>query len=53
MKFSYTHHMPYTDVEDPGNDWPVANKKFDPKRGIELSRTYIDNKVSAEECGFD
>ena len=53
MKFSYTHHMPYTDVEDPGNDWPVANKKFDPKRGIELYRTYIDNKVSAEECGFD
>jgi alkanesulfonate monooxygenase SsuD/methylene tetrahydromethanopterin reductase-like flavin-dependent oxidoreductase (luciferase family) len=53
MKFSYTHHMPYTEVGDPGTDWPVPNKQFDPKRGAELYRDYIDNKVFAEEAGFD
>ena len=53
MKFSYTHHMPYTGVDAPGQDWPVANKQFDPKRGAELYRGYIDNKVFAEEVGFD
>ena len=53
MKFSYTHHMPYTDVAEAGQDWPVANKQFDPERGAELYREYIDNKVYAEEVGFD
>ena len=53
MKFSYTHHMPYTFVDEAGQDWPVANKQFDPKRGAELYREYIDNKVYAEEVGFD
>ena len=45
--------MPYTGVEKSGQDWPVANKQFDPTRGIQLYRDYIDNKVYAEECGFD
>ena len=53
VRFSYTHHMPYTGVEKSGQDWPVANKQFDPTRGIQLYRDYIDNKVYAEECGFD
>ncbi len=53
MKFSYTHHMPYTHVAEAGQDWPVANKQFDPERGAELYRAYIDNKVHAEEVGFD
>jgi alkanesulfonate monooxygenase SsuD/methylene tetrahydromethanopterin reductase-like flavin-dependent oxidoreductase (luciferase family) len=45
--------MPYTYVDDPDQDWPVANKQFDPKKGVELYREYIDNKVFAEEVGFD
>ena len=53
MKFSYTHHMPYTAVETYGQDWPVANKQFDPEQGVEIFRTGIENKVYAEECGFD
>ena len=53
MKFSYTHHMPYTFVDEAHQDWPVPNKQFDPQRGIKLYREYIDNKVYAEECGFD
>ena len=53
MRFSYTHHMPYTDIDEAGQDWPVANKQFDPKRGAELYREYIDNKVDAEEVGDD
>lgn len=53
MKFSYTHHMPYTFVDKAQQDWPVPNNQFDPQRGVELFREYIDNKVYAEECGFD
>ncbi|NQU69303.1 MAG: LLM class flavin-dependent oxidoreductase [Rhodospirillales bacterium] len=53
MKFSYTHHMPYTFIDDPDQDWPVANKQFDPQKGVALYREYIDNKVFAEEVGFD
>jgi len=53
MKFSYTHHMPYTEIGEAGQDWPVANKRFDPRRGAEMYRDYIDNKVFAEEIGFD
>ena len=53
MKFSYTHHMPYTDIGEIGQDWPFPNKQFDPQTGVALYREYIDNKVFAEECGFD
>ena len=27
MKFSYTHHMPYTYVDEAGQDWPIPNKQ--------------------------
>ena len=53
MKFSYTHHMPYTGVEKVGQDWPVANKQFSPEEGVRIFRAGIDTKVFAEECGFD
>ncbi len=53
MRFSQTHHMPYTGVTEAGLGWPISNSRFDPARGIELFRTYIDAKVYAEECGFD
>ena len=53
MRFSQTHHMPYTDIDEAGLGWPISNSRFDPKRGIEMFRTYIDAKVAAEECGFD
>jgi alkanesulfonate monooxygenase SsuD/methylene tetrahydromethanopterin reductase-like flavin-dependent oxidoreductase (luciferase family) len=53
MKFSYTHHMPYTGVKTADQDWPVPNKQFDPEVGKEIFRAAIDNKVYAEECGFD
>ncbi len=53
MKFSYTHHMPYTAVPTYGQDWPVANKQFDPELGMEIFRKGIENKAFAEECGFD
>ena len=32
MRFSYTHHMPYTDIEKAGQDWPVSNKQLDPNK---------------------
>ena len=53
MKFTYTHHMPYTYVDEAGQDWPIPNKQFDPRKGVALYREYIDNKVFAEEVGFD
>ena len=53
MKFSYTHHMPYTGVTKVGQDWPVANKQFSPDEGMRIFRAGIDTKVFAEECGFD
>lgn len=53
MKFSYTHHMPYTGIERVGQDWPVANKQFSPDEGVRIFRAGIDTKVFAEECGFD
>jgi alkanesulfonate monooxygenase SsuD/methylene tetrahydromethanopterin reductase-like flavin-dependent oxidoreductase (luciferase family) len=53
MKFSYTHHMPYTGVGQADQDWPVPNKQFDPELGMKIFRAGIDNKVFAEECGFD
>ncbi len=53
MKFSYTHHMPYTGVETADQDWPVPNKQFDVELGQKIFRNGIDNKVFAEECGFD
>ena len=53
MKFSYTHHMPYTGVKEPGQDWPVPNKQFDAVRGAEMFNHYIEDKVYAEQAGFD
>lgn len=53
MKFSYTHHMPYTGIQKVGQDWPVANKQFNPDEGMRIFRAGIDTKVFAEECGFD
>ena len=53
MKFSYTHHMPYTGGCKSGQDWPVANKQFDAEQGMRIFRAGIDSKVFAEECGFD
>ena len=53
MKFSYTHHMPYTAIDEAGQDWPVPNKQFDPARGVGLYREYMDSKVQAEDVGFE
>ena len=53
MKFSYTHHMPYTGIKKVGQDWPVANKQFRADEGMRIFRAGIDSKVFAEECGFD
>lgn len=53
MKFSQSHHMPYTDIDEAGLGWPISNRRFDPARGIEMFRTYIGTKVDAEACDFD
>ncbi len=53
MEFAYFHLMPYTEIEDSGRDWRVANKRFDPAVGTRLYEAYIDNMAYAEDCGFD
>jgi len=53
VKFAYIHHMQYDQLTDSGTDWPVPNHLFDPNIAVGLYRDYIDNKVFAEECGFD
>lgn len=53
MRFSQTHHMPYTDIDEAGLGWPISNSRFDAGRAVEMFRTYIHAKVYAEECGFD
>ncbi len=53
MKFSYFHLMPWAEMKEPDQDWPVSNRSFVPERGTELYKGYIDAMVYAEECGFD
>ena len=53
MRFSQTHHMPYTDIDESGLGWPISNSRFEPRRAVDMFRTYIHAKVYAEECGFD
>jgi len=53
VKFSYTHHMPYTDIAKGGQDWPVPNKQFDPAKAVTMFKAYLDDKIYAEQAGFD
>ena len=53
MRFSQTHHMPYTDIDEPGLGWPISNNRFVGARGIDMYKAYMHAKVYAEECGFD
>src|SRR5579884_1526651 len=45
--------MPWTGIDESSEDWPIANEPFDPLKGTELYRTYLDEMAFAEECGFD
>jgi alkanesulfonate monooxygenase SsuD/methylene tetrahydromethanopterin reductase-like flavin-dependent oxidoreductase (luciferase family) len=53
LKFNFFHLMPWTYAEQPDEEWPVRNASFDPAKGTELYKTYIDTMAYAEECGFD
>ena len=53
MQFTHTHFMPYTGVKEAAKDWPVPNKQFDGDLAASLWEGYIEDKVYAEECGFD
>jgi alkanesulfonate monooxygenase SsuD/methylene tetrahydromethanopterin reductase-like flavin-dependent oxidoreductase (luciferase family) len=45
--------MPYTAIDEAGLGWPISNRRFEADKAIKMFRTYIDQKVYAEECGFD
>jgi len=53
VQFCYFHLMPYTGKTSVTEDWPVANKHFDPALGKKLFDVYIDSMVAAERGGFD
>ena len=53
MKYSYTHHMPYTGIDRSGQDWPVPNKQFNAKDGVGMFNRYVEDKIYAEQTGFD
>ena len=53
MRFGYMHLMPYEALSDSGDDWPVANRRFDPATGADLYDTYIENMAFAETSGLD
>src|SRR6266571_7767379 len=52
-KFCFFHLMPWTGIDHSSEDWPIANEPFDPVKGTDLFRTYLDEMAFAEECGFD
>jgi alkanesulfonate monooxygenase SsuD/methylene tetrahydromethanopterin reductase-like flavin-dependent oxidoreductase (luciferase family) len=45
--------MPYTDIKAGGQDWPVPNNQFDPSKAVAMFKAYIDDKIYAEQAGFD
>ncbi len=45
--------MPWPDYPEPPKTYPTPNRDYDPHRGHDLYREYIDTMVFAEACGFD
>ncbi len=52
-KFSFFHLMPWTELDQSSDDWPIPNESFDAVKATDLYRTYVDEMAFAEECGFD
>lgn len=53
MKFSFFHLMPYTHLAQVTQSWPVPNREFDAVKANEHFRTYVEQMIYAEQCGFD
>lgn len=53
MKFSFFHLMPYTHLDKVTPTWPVPNRDFDPVKAHQHFKTYVEQMVYAEQCGFD
>ncbi len=53
MKFSFFHLMPFPDIAERSQQWPMSNRHFDPQVGTQLYERYLDQMVFAESCGFD
>lgn len=51
--FNVFHLMPWAGFEARHPSWPVPNRLFDPVRGHQLYREYIDQMALADELGFD
>ncbi|HZU06408.1 MAG TPA: LLM class flavin-dependent oxidoreductase [Chloroflexota bacterium] len=53
LLFSFFHLMAWPFLDRPPASWPVSPRYFDPHRGRQLYREYLDQMVLAEELGFD
>jgi alkanesulfonate monooxygenase SsuD/methylene tetrahydromethanopterin reductase-like flavin-dependent oxidoreductase (luciferase family) len=53
MLFCCFNPMPWPHLAARPPTWPFPNREFAPALAFEYYRTYIDQLVYAEECGFD
>ncbi len=53
LRFCLFHLMAWPHLEQPPTGWPVAHRHFDPARGTQLYREYVDQMALADELGFD
>ncbi len=53
MKFSQTHHMSDTPIQELGLGCPISNQHFDAQKAAMLYPTYIDTKVQVGKMPDD
>jgi alkanesulfonate monooxygenase SsuD/methylene tetrahydromethanopterin reductase-like flavin-dependent oxidoreductase (luciferase family) len=53
VRVTFFHLMPWTGIDEAGRDWPVPNKFYDPVKGTDVYKSYLDTMAYAEDCGFD
>src|ERR1700716_990969 len=56
LKFYFMHFMPYPDIVPgrPQGQWvDIPNAHFDPLKGHQLYKNYLNEFVLADELGFD
>ena len=45
--------MPYTHLDKVSVNWPTSTRDFDPVKARDHFRTYVEQMIYAESCGFD
>ena len=53
MKASFFVRLPYGQVREPVEQWPVPNRLFDAAQAVQVTATRLDDVQLADELGFD